>query len=260
MKLTIELPRARPEHLAAIPAPEGCDAPVLKLTRQGDERLAERDAVEPIYHVMLPALGAGDPAAFDVEAADGAESAAGIQVVPGQEAVDVSLAGSPFMTFRFGADCPKPVINPILSPGGVNMLREPMAAYADGEHPWQRGLTLMQGAINGVDCWNERDAKGFGRTEQNRIAVDHGPLSVSIRTENTWYEKDRPLMTDRRFYRLFDTARGAAILDIGLTVQASHGPLTIGDTKEGGFLCLRVNPTAAGRSGYGRLSCRPGHA
>ena len=56
-------------------------------------------------------------------------------------------------------------------------------------------------------------------------------------------------MTDHRSYRLFDTARDAAILDISLTLKASEGPVTIGDTKEGGFLCIRVNPTMNARDG-----------
>ena len=68
-------------------------------------------------------------------------------------------------------------------------------------------------------------------------------LEAAIETDNTWYEKDRPLMTDHRSYRLFDTSRDAAVLDIALRLSATHGPVTIGDTKEGGFLCIRVNPT-----------------
>ena len=133
------------------------------------------------------------------------------------------------------------------------MLREPMGAYAEGEHPWQRGLTLMQGAINGVDCWNERDKEGFGRTEQDRMAISHGHLSLAIASENTWYEGDRPLMADHRCYRLFDTPRDAAVLDITLRLEAVHGPVRIGGTKEAGFLCIRVNPSMnAGAGGHMR--------
>ena len=243
MKLTVELPRPRPSHLATIPAPDGCDAAALELSRDGETYLADRDPTAAAYQVVLPALKAGEPASFEVAPAELNAPAPGIETSQQEDQVDVSLAGTPLFTFRYGPAFPKPVINPILSPAGVNMLREPMGAYTEGEHPWQRGLTLMQGAINGVDCWNERDAEGFGRTVQDTIALSHTPLSATIETANTWYEKDRPLMTDHRSYRLYDTARDAAVLDIYLTVKATHGPVTIGDTKEGGFLCLRVNPT-----------------
>ena len=243
MKLTIELPRSRPKHLATIPSPEGCEAPLLQLKGADGSVVAERDPSSAVYHLLLPEMQAGSPVSYEVTELGSAAPAPGVTCSQADDRVDLALGGSPLMTFHYGRDFPKPVINPILTPGCINMLREPMAAYTEGEHPWQRGLTLMQGAINGVDCWNERDSEGFGRTEQDRMAVNHGPLSVTIETDNTWYEKDRPLMTDHRSYRLFDTSRDAAVLDIALRLSATHGPVTIGDTKEGGFLCIRVNPT-----------------
>lgn len=250
MKLTLTFPRSRPAHLAAIPAPEGCDAKLLKLTAgDGAECVAERDPSAPVYHTMLPAVEAGQTLEVDAEPLEGADAAAGIACTQAEDEVNFSLAGSPLMTFHHGSGHPKPVINPILTPGGTNMLREPMPAWSEGEHPWQRGLTLMQGAVNGVDCWNERDRETFGRTEQMRMTVDHGPVSLTIASENTWYQGDKPLMTDSRSYRLFDTARDAAVLDIALTLKATHGPVTIGDTKEGGFLCIRVVPTMNASAG-----------
>jgi hypothetical protein len=249
MKVTLSIPRSRPAHLTSFAAPAGCESPLLRLDGDLGSLLAERDPTLPIYHVMLPALSAGKPAVFEATELASAGPAPGIACVDRSGALAIDLAGSPFMTFHHTTDYPKPVINPILTPGGVNMLREPMAAWSEGEHPWQRGLTLMQGAINGVDCWNERpDKAGFGRTAQDKITVSHNPMSLLIASENTWYEADRPLMTDSRSYRLFDSGREAVVIDIALTLKASHGPVTIGDTKEGGFLCIRVNPTMDARA------------
>ncbi len=250
MKLTLEVPRSRPGHLAAIPAPEGCEAPLLELQAEdGSTLLTERDPAAPVYHTVLPAMEAGRAVVFKAESLEEGEAAVGIACTQGEDRVEIELGGSPFMTFHHGRAYPKPVINPILTPGGVNMLREPMPAYSEGEHPWQRGLTLMQGAINGVDCWNERDEKGFGRTAQDHMEVHRGPVSLTIASDNTWYEGDRPLMADHRSYRLFDTSRDRAVLDIALTLKAVHGPVTMGDTKEAGFLGLRVNPSMNANAG-----------
>lgn len=244
MKLTLSLPRSRTEHLAVLPAPDGCEAAALRLTAQdGTEYIAERAPSAPAYHVHLPATVAGEELTFDASPLEQADAATGIGCTQIDNRVDVTLGGALFMTFHHGTDYPKPFINPILTPGGVNMLREPMGAYTDGEHPWQRGLTLMQGAINGVDCWNEQSRPGFGHTVQDAMQIGQGPLSTVISTTNTWYEKDKPLMTDHRSYRLFDTPRDAVVLDVAFTLEASQGPVTIGATKEGGFLCIRVNPT-----------------
>lgn len=260
MKLTLTSPRSRREQLAAIPAPDGCNAQVLRLTgSDGSTLLAERDPLSAIYHAILPSMEAGeastwdaataenaadDAAAEDVTAVEDAAPRCGIEHVCREDRVEVSLGQSPFMTFHHSAGYPKPFINPILTPGGVNMLREPLPAYSEGEHPWQRGLTLMQGAINGVDCWGEFDRPGFGRTVQDEMSIHQGPLSLVIATGNTWYEGgERPLMSDRRWYRLFDTGRDAVVLDVLFTLVADRGPVTIGSTKEGGFLSIRVNPS-----------------
>ena len=267
MKLTLTSPRSRREQLAAIPAPDGCKAPVLRLTGSGGSTLlAERDPLSAIYHAILPSMEAGEASTWDAAADEdaAAENAAddaadedvaprcGIEHVCREDRVEVSLGESPFMTFHHGAGYPKPFINPILTPGGVNMLREPLPAYSEGEHPWQRGLTLMQGAINGVDCWGEFDRPGFGRTVQDEMSIHRGPLSLTIATGNTWYEGERPLMSDRRWYRLFDTGRDAVVLDVLFTLVADRGPVTIGSTKEGGFLSIRVNPSM-NASGNGRM-------
>ncbi len=244
MKLTLSIPRARPAHLASIAAPEGCESAILQLTGPNQKLIAERDPSSPVYHVNLPALEGNSKLQFEVEELDAEAPAAGIVTKNVNGKLDVELAGSPFMTFHHTTSYPKPVINPILSPNGVNMLREPMEAWGKGEHPWQRGLTLMQGAINGVDCWNEQAGRsGFGRTQQDKISISHNSLSLLVESDNTWYEHDRPLMTDSRSYRLFDSDREAVVFDISLTLKASYGPVTIGDTKEGGFLCIRVNPS-----------------
>ena len=244
MKMTLTSPRSRPQHLTTISGPEGCDAQVLRFTAEnGISILGERDSSSGSYHLWLPSLVGGQVINFDVDEEKEEKPASGIAHMIGEDQVEVSLCGSPFMTFRYGSAYPKPVINPILTPGGTNLLREPMEAYAEGEHPWQRGLTLMQGAINGVGCWNEQERDGFGHTIQDRIEIQQGPLSFTIASENTWYAGDRPLMTDQRYYRLFDTPRDAVVLDVGFTLQATHGAITIGDTKEGGFLCIRINPS-----------------
>ena len=250
MQLKLSIPRSRGPHLAAFPAPEGYNARYLELTGPDGKRLiAERDPSLPVYQVYLPVTKVGEELFFAAEALESAGAASGIGYTQVDDQVKISLEGSPLMTFHHGAEYPKPVINPVLTPGGINMLPEPLEAYAKGEHPWQRGITLMQGSINGVDCWNEPNREGYGRTVQDRMAISHGPLSLTIASENSWYAGELPLMTDSRTYRLFDTSRDRAVLDIQLTLIASHGPVTIGGTKEGGFLCIRVNPSMNANAG-----------
>lgn len=247
MKVTLRSARDRESTLVSLPfpmpAPDSAAFEFRPLASPGEALIAEPDPEGASVSLILPPMETARPLVYEVAPIPSPRPAPGIQAGVAAESVTIGLGGPPLFTFHHGTTYPKPVINPILTPGGANMLREPMPAYSQGEHPWQRGLTLMQGAVNGIDCWNERQGAGFGRTVQNRMELDHGPLSLTVNTENTWHAEERPLMSDRRYYRIFDTGRDAAVLDISITIVASQGDLVIGGTKEAGFLCLRVNPS-----------------
>lgn len=247
-RLSFTSPRSRNAGLVSFAIPENApwkNAKALFLTPQnsGPAIIAERDPDTNTFSCILPAMGEKGRFFFDVAAADSAAPAPGLACKDAGGKLNLAVGGNPFSTFHYTNRYPKPVWNPILTPKGRNMLREPMDAYGQGEHPWQRGLTLMQGAINGVDCWNEAQKPKFGHTRQDRMNAAHGPLSVIISSENSWYEGEKPLMSDTRFYRFFDTGRDAVVLDIRLTLKATHGDVIIGGTKEAGFLCIRVNPS-----------------
>ena len=244
MKLRLCIPRTRPKALVSIPAPQGTSENCLALrTKEGKCLLAERDPRRPTYSVVLPAANAGEVLEFAAEPAGGVPNAEGIAYTSSNERVNVALGGSQFLTYNFGSDFPKPFINPVLSLRGNNMLREPMPPYLKGEHPHQRGIVLAQGALNGVDCWGESNPETFGRTVQNEIEVVHGPLSLNLNSRNSWFQGEKPLLSDRRTIRVFDAPRERAIIDIAIELQTSEGSLTIGGTKEGGFLGIRVAPS-----------------
>ena len=244
MRLKLISPRSMATSLTSISAPQDLNSPILRLSRLNEPTiLAERDPLKPIYHAIIPSMEANEEITWEVTSIDKVDSICDISYEKLEDQVNVSMGGTPFMNFHHDPSYPKPFINPILTPDGINMLRDPLPPYSDEEHPWHRGLTLMQGAINGVDCWGEFERPGFGRTTQNNMTINQGPLSLSINTHNTWFEKDRPLMSDHRYYRLFNTNRNTVVLDILFTIITDHGPVTIGPTKEGGFLTIRVNPS-----------------
>ena len=106
MKLTLSIPRSRAAHLAGLPAPEGCDAPLLQLKGKGDPLIAERDPVSPVYHVNLPALDAGKEVSFEGTGVGQCRCGIGISHRNADGKLDVSLAGSRFMTFHHATDYP----------------------------------------------------------------------------------------------------------------------------------------------------------
>lgn len=147
-------------------------------------------------------------------------------------AIEVRIGGNFFTRYNF-AGAPKPYLWPVLGPTGKEMTRAfPMEKRAGetSDHPHQRSFWFTHGDVNGVDFWSEspRAGKQIQRELQFR---GHDTL----RTVNDWVDANgKKICEDTRTLRFF-AAGGARVLDFGIAVRASEGPLVFGDTKEGSF-------------------------
>ena len=120
------------------------------------------------------------------------------------------------------------------------------------DHPHHRSLWFTHGAVNGVDFWTELPKHGTIR-ETSRPTVASGSGFGMIRTEDAWVGPDGvAVCDDERVARFYDTHQ-ARVMDLDVTIKATHGPLTFGDTKEG-TLGLRVASSMdVDRKGGGRI-------
>ena len=136
----------------------------------------------------------------------------------------------------------KPFVYPLHGPGQVALTRNfPMRAGVQGEptdHPHHKSLWLSHGKVNGEDFWTEK-----GRIVHERIAsIDETPQRVVITAENRWVNRKREVVcTDTTRIGFMELAGGARAIDYDVTIHASHGAVTFGDTKEG-FMAVRVHP------------------
>jgi len=60
------------------------------------------------------------------------------------------------------------------------------------------------------------------------------------------------VLTEERQVTVYDLGPGLRLMDVALTFHASEGPVTFGDTKEGGLLSVRV-ATSMDAKGQGRI-------
>lgn len=140
---------------------------------------------------------------------------------------------------------PKPIVWPLLGPGGEKMTREyPMVKDSQNEahdHPHHRSLWFTHGEVNGIDFWAEGEK--MGRTEHVEFTrLSDGAKGV-IASKNVWKSADgKPVLTDRRRYTFSQGPQGSRVLDCEVQLFASEGDLHFGDTKEGTF-ALRVAET-----------------
>lgn len=132
---------------------------------------------------------------------------------------------------------PKPFYFPVIGPTGAEVTRAyPMRTVPgeDQDHPHQRSFWFTHGNVNGVDFWSE--IKGHGSIKETaRKTVIGGPAVGLIRTTDDWLGPDgRKICEDERVIRFYNTAR-SRIIDFDITLKATDGPVTFGDTKEGMF-------------------------
>ncbi len=165
---------------------------------------------------------------------------AGVQIEREDNALAVKMNGQLFTRYVF-TGAPKPYCWPVIGPTGDPITRAyPMSKVAGEkeDHPHQRSLWFTHGLVNGVDYWAETYKSGR-QVHRKFEAVEGGPKMGRIRAVNDWLSVEgKKVCEDTRELRFFAPANSSdttRVMDYDLTVRATEGPVTFGDTKEGSF-------------------------
>ncbi len=159
----------------------------------------------------------------------------GVTLTETNDVVRVELDGKLFTEYRF-RDVSRPFLYPILGPNDEHMTRRWPQETVPGEeqdHPHHHALWWAHGDVNGVDFWSEQ--KDAGRTVHQSFAKIESGKDVGVLTSrNRWVAKDgKTIASDERTMTFHRPRAGERILDFAVTVFATDGDLTFGDTKEG---------------------------
>lgn len=168
----------------------------------------------------------------------------GVQITQLPDRLHVEINGKLFTEYFF-KDTPRPYLYPIVGPGDLPMTRNWPMKDTPGEakdHKHHRSLWFAHGSMNGNDFWSED--KNFGKTVHDRfIEVKSGKDFGVIRSQNKWLTADgKQVCTDERTVRIYNRPANERVLDFEITLHASDGELTLGDTKEG-TMALRLAET-----------------
>ena len=170
------------------------------------------------------------------------EGSDGVAFNERDDAIDVTIDGRAFTTFRYGSDGFRPYFFPVFGPGG-NPITRGETSEESSDHVHHRSLYVAYGEVNDVDVWAE--GENSGRVVHQSFTDKSGGETVGkIYTENDWVTKaGEKLMSDRQHFRIYNTPETGTIIDLDLTLIASAGDVHFGDTKEGGIISVRVNPS-----------------
>ena len=182
-------------------------------------------------------------------------SASGVQITQLTNRLRIEINGQLFTEYYF-KDVPRPYYYPLIGPGGAAMTRNwPMIDIPGEErddHPHHRSLWFGHGGVNGQDFWDEKPS--CGRIVHDSFkTIKSGKEFGLIRSRDSWIAKDGAVVcTDDRTMRIYKPEQAdARMFDFEVTLHASHGALTLDDTKEG-TMAVRLAQTIVLRGQFGQ--------
>ena len=172
-----------------------------------------------------------------------------LELEPTADSVAVTLGGEAFTTVRPGPGT-KPILYPLLAPGGIPVTRgfpmEKRAGEAE-DHPHHVSLWFAHGDVDGHDFWHG-DAEGaFVRTTSLRAE------GAQVASTHEWVANGEVLAEERRSLG-FGSTSSTRWIDFDIAVDPRADSITFGDTKEGTFALRLAAPLRAeGEVATGRL-------
>jgi len=137
-----------------------------------------------------------------------------------------------------------PAMWPIVGPTGQPMTRSyPVGPDQKGEtrdHPHHQSLWFTHDQVNGADFWkanveNPHGERGPHIAHLEFTEVESLGSTARIATRNDWLNGDRKVCEDERTIVFGTRPNGDRWIDFSITLKASNGDVTFGDTKEGTF-------------------------
>ena len=166
-----------------------------------------------------------------------------VRLEEGLGKLQVTIAGQHFATYNYG-QVVRPYLYPVFAAENVGITRNwPMVVAAPDEstdHPHHKGIYTAQDEIRGVNNWSEGEGHGW-QIHRAFERVYSGPVAGGFTAAIDWTDRDRNVyMTETRRMTFYRTPSQSRLFDYQVTLHASEGDLTIGDTKEGGLISVRV--------------------
>ena len=179
----------------------------------------------------------------------------GINITELKEKIRIEINGKLFTEYHF-KNVPRPYFYPVIGPTGKPVTRHWPMKEGENEqydHSHHRSLWFTHGDVNGYDFWSE--GRGAGKIVHDKfLKVTSGPEVGIIQSQNRWVAySGEVICTDTLTHKFYHRPEGQ-MMDFDITIHASQGEVTLGDTKEGS-MAIRLAPTMRlrGKVGQGHI-------
>jgi len=164
-----------------------------------------------------------------------------------KDGVAIKIDGQPFTEYLTNAGH-SPAMYPLIGPTGKPVTRsypftEP-TKDGTNDHPHHQSFWFTHDKVNGINFWaanKNDDKKDSGAHIAHRDFVDVSSTGSTARivTRNDWMDGDKRVCEDQRTIVFGKGSADSRWIDFKITIKATDGDVTFGDTKEGSF-ALRV--------------------
>lgn len=160
-----------------------------------------------------------------------------------QERVNVYIENEFFTSYIYKDEFKKPILYPLITAHGSVVTRGFPIEPRDGEqedHPHQVGLWLNYGDVNGLDFWNNSDARPADRKDEygtiyhkliNRI--EKGDEKGILDVTKEWATSDGEVLLTENTTYIFRENENARSIDRITNLHASGDDVSLKDNKEG---------------------------
>jgi hypothetical protein len=174
----------------------------------------------------------------------------GVQVVADEahQRVDITIDGKPFTSYVWPAVLKKPVLFPLITSDGIDVVRGFPLAPRPGErvdHPHHAGIWFNYGNANGFDFWNNSDAikpadrEKMGTIHQQKIvSTKSGRDTGELVVDSIWATGTGQEILQEQTRYIFSQRGSERIIDQVTTLHALDR-VVFNDDKEG-LLGIRV--------------------
>ena len=167
---------------------------------------------------------------------------------PAKKMVDVLVDNQLFTSYIYPDEIKKPVLWPVISPGGNEITRSYPLKSVPGErvdHPHHVGIWFNYGNVNGLDFWNNSNAitmekrSGYGTIfHQKVIGTKSGEKGLLV-TSSLWKDYTGKTLLEETTEFNFMATDDLRIIDRTTVLKAVTDKVNFTDNKEGMF-AIRV--------------------
>ena len=172
-----------------------------------------------------------------------------------EKSIQIKKNGSLLTNFYYN-DAVRPYFMPIIGPYGQPITREyPLKEIKGGsnDHIHHRSLWNAWGDVNGADNWGE-SMTSVPQIVKEISVLEAGYALTHIQAKVEWMDRDgeKPDLDEQRDIFIYNIMDSETIIDFRVKFTANYGDVKFGDTKEGGFISIRVADSYRGSHG-GRI-------